>query len=111
MSSLSHVSQDFRLVAVVALDSRRPKKESHKTGDQFYDPPFPSESKNEDDWQKIYTRLRLRRDDLLREIALLEVDEIMVIYRQIGNFEKHFSDLRIQLEQDIKNLEKQLKTR
>lgn len=70
-----------------------------------------SESKNEDDWQKIYTRLRLRRDDLLREIALLEVDEIVVIYRQIGNFEKHFSDLRIQLEQDIKNLEKQLKTR
>ena len=70
-----------------------------------------SESKNEDDWQKIHTRLLLRRDDLLREIALLEADEIMVVYRQIGNFEDHFSDLRIRLEQDIKNLEKQLKTR
>jgi len=43
-----------RTVAVVALDSRRPKKESHKTGDQFYDPPFPSESKNED---MPYTRV------------------------------------------------------
>ena len=42
-------------------------------------------------------------------IKLLEADEIMVMYGQMGNFEKHFSDLRIRLQQDIKNLEKQLK--
>lgn len=68
-----------------------------------------SDTKSGDDWQKIYARLLLQRDDLLHEIALLEADEIMVVYRQMGNFEKHFSDLRIRLQQDIKNLEKQLK--
>lgn len=68
-----------------------------------------SNTKSGDDWQKIHARLLLRRDDLLREIALLEADEIMIVYRQMGNFEKHFSDLRIRLEQDVRNLEKQLK--
>ncbi|MEI7581774.1 phospholipase D-like domain-containing protein [Runella sp.] len=68
-----------------------------------------SDSKSGDDWQQIHDRLLLRRDDLLREIKLLEADEIMVVYGQMGNFEKHFSDLRIRLQQDIKNLEKQLK--
>jgi len=66
-------------------------------------------SKSSDDWQQIHARLLLRREDLLREIGLLETDEIVVVYEQIGNFEKHFSDLRIRLQQDIKNLEKQLK--
>lgn len=68
-----------------------------------------SDFKSSDDWQQIHARLLLRRDDLLREIALLEADEIMVVHRQMGNFEKHFFDLRIRLEQDIKTLEKQLK--
>jgi hypothetical protein len=43
-----------RSVAVVALDSRRPKTESHKTGDQFYDPVV-DDSMNPDD--EPYTRV------------------------------------------------------
>ena len=42
-----------RSVAVVALDSRRPKTESHKTGDLFYDPI--DDSMNPDD--EPYTRV------------------------------------------------------
>jgi hypothetical protein len=44
-----------RTVAVIALDSRRPKKASHKTGDMFYDPLPTDIDKGKGD--KPYTRI------------------------------------------------------
>lgn len=47
-----------RTVAVVALDSRRPKTDSHKTGDQFYDPNPNDDKINVDsDGDEPYTRV------------------------------------------------------
>lgn len=45
-----------RTVAVVALDSRRPKTDSHRTGDQFYDP-NPKDGNVDSGGDEPYTRI------------------------------------------------------